>query len=112
MPTKIILDDAKLQAIISAVADQPVNARTIHDGVEYGLFVELGTSRRAARPSLVPAYVRVVEDLPGLIGDAIEAGVNIDDIFGKMAFDIQALWASDVPVDTGAYRNSITVSEA
>lgn len=25
------------------------------DGVEYGVFVELGTSRMAARPSLVPA---------------------------------------------------------
>lgn len=27
----------------------------VHDGVEYGIFVELGTSRMAAQPFLVPA---------------------------------------------------------
>lgn len=31
---------------------------TASDGVEYGVFVELGTSKMAARPSLVPALER------------------------------------------------------
>lgn len=109
--TRIILDDAKLQAIIDAVADQTVKDRIIHDGVEYGIFQELGTSKRAARPSLVPAFEQVTKGLDQAIGQAIERAINIDDVMAKAAFDIQALWANDVAVDTGAYRNSIKVSE-
>jgi hypothetical protein len=111
MATKISLDDAKLQAIKAAVADQTVKSRIIHDGVEYGIFVELGTSRMAARPNLVPAFEQVTKGLDEAIGQAIERAINVDDVMAKMAFDIQAIWASGVPVNTGAFRNSITVSE-
>jgi len=108
---RLRIDDRRLRAIVDNTAGRPVKRRVIHDGVEYGVFVELGTSRMAARPNLLPAFLKVVDDLPEAIGQAVERGVNLDDVFAKAAFDIQALWAEGVPVDTGAFKNSITVSE-
>ncbi len=107
---KIKLDMDKLKQIERAFGNQ-VKTRTIHDGVEYGVFIELGTSKRAARPALVPAFNKVQFGIPPAIGRAIEASVNPDDIMAKAAFDVQALYASNVPVDTGALKNSIKVSE-
>jgi HK97 gp10 family phage protein len=44
----------------------------IQDGVEYGVFQELGTSRMAAHPFLVPAFEKRVKQLADEIGKAIE----------------------------------------
>ncbi len=44
----------------------------VSDGVEYGVFQELGTSRMAAHPFLVPAFEMVVRRLQNAIGQAIE----------------------------------------
>jgi hypothetical protein len=63
----------------------------------------------AARPALGPAFEKVKGQLLKAIPRAVEGGVPLDDIFGKAAFDVQAAWAGDVPVDTGAYKNSIHV---
>lgn len=103
---RITLDDRKLQEIISATSGG-VRRRVIHDGVEYGVFVELGTSRMAARPALVPAFEDHTRNLGNVIGKAIEANVPLDDVIGKVAFDIQRDYQANVPVDTGALKNSI-----
>lgn len=102
---KIELDDRKLQEMIRAT-DQQVRRRVIHDGVNYGVFQEF-TSQ--GHPSLVPAFEKHTRSLPDAIGQAIERGANLDDVIGKVAFDIQRDWAGDVNVDTGAYKGSITV---
>ena len=104
------LDDAKLQQIIKA-SEGRAKTYYIADGVEYGVFIELGTSRTAARPCLVPAFNKVQFGIPPAIGRAIEAGVNIFDILQKAAFDIQRLYQESVPVATGALKNSIHVEE-
>lgn len=39
----------------------------IGDGVEYGIYQELGTSRMAARPFLVPAFEKVINYINNLI---------------------------------------------
>lgn len=107
MATQIKLDTKKLDAIIKATANQPVKRRVIHDGVEYGVHQEFG---ERGHPSLVPAFERHTRGLPKLVGQAVEAGVELDKLLAKIALDIQGDWAADVNVDTVAYKNSITVS--
>ena len=114
MATKIILDDAKLQRIKAMIADQKPDRWIIRDGVEYGIYVELGTSRMSARPSLIPAVEVITKELEPVIGAAIEAGQNINDALAKIAFDLQALWVHNIthshpkpPIETGAFRDSI-----
>jgi hypothetical protein len=109
-PFRVEIDDDLLQKIVKQVVNQDVKERIIHDGVEYGVFQEFSIGGRG-HPSLMPAYERHTKDLPKLIGQAIERGVPLDRVMAKIAFDIMRDWAGDVSVDTGAYRNSITVSE-
>lgn len=105
MATKIEIDDKVLQDIIKNVANPDVPVWTIHDGVEYGVHQEFSEN---GHPSLVPAYELVTKDLPKGIGEAVEKGVPLDDVLQVAARSIQRLWADDVNVDTGAYKNSIT----
>jgi HK97 gp10 family phage protein len=49
-----------------------LNHWIVQDGVEYGVFQELGTSRMAARPFLVPAFEKAMKSLNDRIGAAIE----------------------------------------
>lgn len=108
MTATIRLDDAVLQQLIRD-SGQRVRRRVIHDGVEYGVFVEFGSSKMGARPCLVPAFENHTKNLKDVIGQAIERGVNLDDVIGKIAFDIQADYQGSVPVDTGALKGSISV---
>lgn len=101
----VVLDDAKLREIIQAT-EGGVRRRVIHDGVEYGIFQEF-TER--GHPSLIPAFENHTKNLGRAIGQAVEQGGNLDDLIGKVAFDIQRDWAADVNVDTGAYKGSIKV---
>ena len=126
MATEIKLDTAKLDQIIKQVAGRKIKPRIIHDGVKYGGFQEFSiapggqrqTTKGGARgitseghPSLGPAFERHTQAMPKLIGRAIERGAPLGPLMKKIAFDIMRDWAADVNVDTGAYRNSITVSE-
>lgn len=101
----VTIKDDNLRRLIGAM-DIKVKPRLIADGVEYGIFQEF-TQR--GHPSLLPAFEQVAKPLPAAIGKAIEAMVSLDDIFNKAAFDVQTLWAADVNIDTGAYKNSIHV---
>lgn len=109
--TQFVLDDAKLQEIIRQVANRDTSRWIIADGVEYGVYVELGTSRMAARPALVPAFESHTKNLGRALGQAVEDSVPLNDVLGKVAFDIQGDYQRNVPVDTGALKNSIHTEE-
>lgn len=105
---KVHLDDRKLQEIIRGTSE-PVRRRVIADGVNYGLFAEMGTSKMAAQPFLVPAFEQGVRGLGDTLGKAVEAGVSLDSVMSKTAFDIQRMAQENAPVLTGALKNSIHV---
>jgi HK97 gp10 family phage protein len=48
-------------ALRNSISSQEIDRYTWHvgDGVEYGFFVELGTSRMSAQPFLIPALMSV-----------------------------------------------------
>lgn len=106
----ITLDTKILDKLIKTVGEGQTKTYTIHDGVEYGIYVEFGTTKQQAKPALVPAFEKHTKQLPKALGQAIERGVNPDDVLGATAFNIQADYQADVPVDTGALKNSIGVS--
>lgn len=106
--TTVEIDDKVLKELIKIIGKEEVDSWVIFDGVHYGVFQEF-TAR--GHPSLRPAFERVTKQLPKAIGQAVEKRIPLNPIIAKAAFDIQAQWASDVNVDTGAYRNSITATK-
>lgn len=106
---KYNVNTAQLDKIIKQVAGNDVKKYTIADGVEYGLWQEIGTSRNQAQPFMIPAFEQHTKQLGKAIGQAIERGVDLNDVFTKVAFDVQDGAAENAPVDTGALRNSIHV---
>ena len=105
---KIIIDDSKLATMIRETkGKKPM--RIVADGVEYGLYQEMGTTRMAAHPFMRPAVeaVRI-----GFTKAFKEAGSNFalaDQVVEKTARDIERLAKQQAPVDTGALRASIHV---
>lgn len=109
----IKLETKILDKLIKTVGAGRTKNYIIHDGVEYGIYVEFGTTNQQAKPALVPAFEEQTKLLPKAMGQAIERGVNPDDVLAVTAFNIQAGWQTNVvrnkSVDTGAYLNSIKV---
>ena len=105
---KINIDRAKLDQIMKA-SQRGARRRIIADGTNYGVFVCLGTSKMSARPYLVPAFERNTKDLPDALGQAVERGISLDDVIGKVAFDVQGDAQKMVAVDTGNLKNSLHV---
>jgi hypothetical protein len=106
----ITLDTKGLDKLIKESQAQNTKTYVIHDGVEYGIYVEFGTTNQSAQPALVPAFEKHTKQLPDALGQAIERGVPLDDVLAATAFNIQAGYQAGVPVDTGALKNSIGVS--
>jgi len=102
MAVRVRLDTKKMDDLIQAT-ESPVYE--VHDGVHYGVYQEFTSS---GHPSLVPAMEKTRRVFRRVISEALERGVSLDDAINKMAKDVQTMWASDVNVDTGAYKNSIT----
>lgn len=109
--SKVVLDDAVLDRLIRRIGKENLDRWIIHDGVEYGAFVELGTTQMKARPALAPAFERNVRALRRALGQAVERIRSLNDVLGKVAFDIQEDYQSHVPVDTATLKNSISVSK-
>lgn len=112
MSIQIRTDFTVLDDMLRRLHGKPT--RIVHDGVEYGIYTEFGTSRGIApRPAastaaseIEPAYEawldRITEDRDP------EASVE------KLARDLEGRWKSWIVqmhiIDTGAYLNSVTVS--
>lgn len=103
---KIRIDDSELQRLIRKSKGKAV--RFVADGVEYGLFQEMGTSRMPAHPFMRPAVEAV---RPGF-ARAFEQVTTIEQaeaVVEKTARDVERIAKQNAPVDTGALRNSIHV---
>lgn len=107
---RIIIDDKKLKQLLDNTVKKTVRRYRIQDGVEYGVMVELGTSKMGARPALVPAFENVISrSFVSYIKEALARRDDLDPALSKAAFDIQRGYAENVPVNTGALKNSIVV---
>ena len=113
MAVSIRIEDAKLRKMIAATkGKKPV--RIVADGVEYGVYQELGTSRMTARPTAAPAVEAVRPGFEQAFkGD--ETFMRAEQIVEKTAHDVERLWKQGIVqkniIDTGAYLNSIRVYE-
>jgi len=101
------IDDRVLVKLIADTKGKgPV--RIVADGVEYGLFQELGTSRMAAQPFMVPAVEAV---RPGFV-KAMKGQLTMTQVTAvvdKAAFDVERGAKQRAAVDTAAMKNSIHV---
>lgn len=82
--------------------------RIIADGVTYGIYNELGTSKMPAHPFMSPA----VEAAQGGFMSAaaqVTTDVQAEAVVEKAARDIEKGAKERAPVDTGALANSIHV---
>ena len=104
---RITVDDTKLRALIAATkGKKPV--RIVADGVEYGLYQEMGTERMGAHPFMVPAVEQV---RPGFAQafKGLDNLVAAEKVVEKAARDVERFAKVNAPVDTGALRSSIHV---
>lgn len=107
-----ITTDAKLlDKIIDNVGNADTDTFIIADGVEYGIYQEFGApaNNMGAQPFLIPAFEDATKSLPAAVGQAVERGIDINNVLKKTAFDIQGNAQKRAPVDTGALQNSIHV---
>ena len=60
-------------ALMNSITTKPVGPFTywVHDGVEYGIYQELGTSRMAAQPFMVPAVEQVSKDFERMLSEIV-----------------------------------------
>lgn len=103
---RITIEDARLRALIAATNKKPT--RIVADGVEYGLYQEMGTSRMAAHPFMRPA----VEAVRGGFVRAFQGVESLEQaelVVEKAARDIERGAKMRAPFDTGALWSSIHV---
>ena len=117
MGVKIELDTKRLDEILAILQASKETALIVHDGTEYGLYVEMGTAPHGKHPGtspqpfMAPAVEAVRKGYEKGIRQAIERGGTTLDLFiAKIAHDVEAHAKARVPVDTGNLKNSITVS--
>lgn len=106
---RITIDDSKLVAMIRAtVRARPV--RIVADGVEYGIYQELGTKRMGAHPFMRPAVEAVRQ---GFLKawQSVDNLTQAETVVEKTARDVESGAKTRAPVDTGALRSSIHVIE-
>jgi hypothetical protein len=107
---QITVDDRKLRDLI-AKTKGPAPVRIVADGVEYGLYQEMGTVKMGGQPFMVPAVEKV---RPGF-GLAMKGAITraqVEQVVEKTARDVERFAKQFAPVDTGALRNSIHVVQA
>ena len=119
-------DNRKLHELIKKTSG-PAVKRIVSDGVEYGVYVELGTSKMPARPCAVPAAERVFKHFFVKGFKAAFEGGDIslkaaETVVDKTAFEFERHWKLNIinapkfgpgggkgAIDTSAYLNSIHV---
>ncbi len=106
----ITLNDTKLQQMRKALREKnPV--WIVADGVDYGLYQELGTTKMAAQPFMVPTAEQL---WPGFLAafKNINNVLDAASVVEKTARDFERIAKHRAPWDTGALRNSINAREA
>lgn len=103
----VVLNDAELQRLIAQTRGKgPV--RIVADGVTYGIYQELGTSKMAAQPFMVPAVEAVRpgfnQAFRGVVTNR-QATIVVE----KTARDVERIAKDRAPYDTGALSGSIHV---
>jgi hypothetical protein len=109
MPEKIRIevDDRRLVALILATkGKRPM--RIVADGVEYGAYQELGTSRIPPHPFMKPAAEAVRPGYVKAMGQ-VQNWPMAEQVTEKAARDVERIAKQRAPVDTGALRASIHV---
>ena len=108
MGVTVRVDTARLDQIIATLPKEKV-VRFVADGVEYGIYQEMGTSKMGAQPFMSPA-VEAVRGSFEKSFDGIDSLTMIETLVDKAAYDIEAGAKINAPVDTGALRSSINVT--
>lgn len=97
-----------LQQFVKTMKGKPV--RILHDGVAYGIYNELGTSRMSAQPFMTPAVEGVREEfIKGW--DQAQNLEHADDWVELVALRAEGIAKANARVDTGAMKASIAVSK-
>lgn len=66
------VDTGALRNSIETEEGQGISA-IVHDGVEYGIWQELGTSKMAAQPFMIPAMEKNADEIRDLIAQQVIA---------------------------------------
>ena len=109
MAVHVTLDDAKLQAFISATGAQTV--MYVADGVEYGIHQEMGTVRQGyAQPFMRPATEAVRAGWEAAFKNNLTDEL-VHAVIVKNAGAIEGIAKQMAPKDTLALVNSIHMTE-
>ena len=113
---RIDVDDRELVKLINA-ASGPIKPKVVADGVNYGIYQEMGTVKMAARPCAVPA----IEAVRGGFAQAFAQASAIttalaQGVVEKAAQAVEQGWKQNIitkgVVDTGAYLASVHTVDA
>ena len=90
---RVVVDDAELVRWIAKTKGKPV--RVVADGVEYGIYQEMGTEKIGARPCAKPAAEAV---RPGFTKAYVGARnvLHTKQIVEKAARDVERLWKQHI----------------
>ena len=107
---RVEVDMKKLEEFIRTIKPGKV-VRILHDGVDYGIYNEFGTSRMAAHPFMIPAIE--------IIRPAFFKGLKqirnlqmLEDFVDELATDAAGHARNRAPVKTSQLKNSIMVTPA
>lgn len=101
------IDDRILVKLINDTKGT-VKPRIVADGVEYGLNVEMGTTRMSAQPFMVPAVEAVRPGFEAAFKEKLTVK-QVESVLDKTARDVERGAKQRAAVDTGAMRSSIHV---
>lgn len=65
------VDTGTLKNSIIAEPGDNADEWVVHDGVEYGVYLEYGTSKMAARPFFLPAVEKVAQTIPDSLLESV-----------------------------------------
>ena len=111
----ITVDDSILRQLI-ADTKGPAPVRLVADGVEYGLYQEMGPSEGSSRQWRFKPFMRpAVEQVRPTFVPAMKGALTlaqVTKVISKAAFDVERFAKVNAPWETGALRNSIHVVKA
>ena len=112
----VTIDDRELVRLINASRGD-ITPMIVADGVEYGIYQELGQEGRPARPCARPAVESARPEFEAMFKtDEALTRSGVQGIVKKAASRVEILWKQNIQtkkvIDTGAYYGSVHVEEA